>query len=373
MARDERYDIVVVGGGPAGAAFARTFLDRGGEGQVLVLERATFPRDKTCGDALTLSSVPLTLEIFPTLEGALPTQSQTRTYTLMYDDEVKLKRHDQRLDVVPRKIYDALLWGTLEANPGRVQLAEGCRVKRLIWEHGRVSGLVYTRDGQDYFVRSNLVVGADGSLSIVRRETGSLDHDRRVTAVRQYVRGIPACEDGLVFMVDAANQGYFWFFPFERDGERWANMGCGSLLSSVNPREQFEDFLRKEVVQHYIGAGNIEGSIRGAPLNLALTRFNRVRLKRRLAGNGFVLIGDAAGLVHPHTGEGIATALHSGRLAAELVARGLQGDSFGERYERGMLDYAHHCYQLTKTALAFYLPFVLPGSFRALLRRLHWG
>lgn len=371
MTPTEQYDLVVVGGGPAGAAFVRTLMDRGGDASVLVLERAKFPRDKTCGDALTHASVPLTLEIFPSLQGALPTQNQTRRYTLYYDERVKLKRHDQRLDVIPRRTYDTLLWRSLNGGAKAVRLAEGCRVRRLVKDNGRVDGLVYTQNGREHRVRSKVVVGADGSLSLVRRETGPLDSDRRVTAVRQYVRGIPKCADGLVFMVDSASQGYFWFFPFERDGERWANMGCGSLLSTVNPRQQFERFLRKEVVQHYIGAGKREGSIKGAPLNLALTRFNRIRPARRLAGDGYVLLGDAAGLVHPHTGEGIAAALHSGRLAAELLASGACPKSVRLEYERGMLEFAHGCYQLSKTALAFQLPFILPKALRALLERMH--
>jgi geranylgeranyl reductase family protein len=371
MTPTEHYDLVVVGGGPAGAAFVRTFMDRGGDARVLMLERAKFPRDKACGDALTHASVPLTLEIFPSLRGALPTQSHTRNYTLYYDERVRLRRHDQRWDVIPRRTYDALLWQSLDGGAEDVRLAEGCRVKRLLKHNGRVDGLVYTQDGRDHQVRSKVVVGADGSLSLVRRETGTLDNDRRVTAVRQYVRGIPKCEDGLVFMVDSANHGYFWFFPFERDGERWANMGCGSLLSSVNPRQQFERFLRKEVVQHYIGAGKHEGALKGAPLNLALTRFNRIRLARRLAGDGYVLLGDAAGLVHPHTGEGIAAALHSGRLAAELLANGACPKTISTEYERRMLEFAHGCYQLSKTALAFHLPFILPKSIRALLGRMH--
>lgn len=105
--------------------------------------------------------------------------------------------------------------------------------------------------------------------------------------------------------------------------------------------------------------------MKGAPLRLAGTRSARLRLDRPPWGLGYLLVGDAAGLVHPFTGEGIAFALHSGRAAAELVASGLSDDELGHRYEEDALSFAGDVYNLPRTAMLFALPCHLPPAVRS--------
>lgn len=221
--RRHHHDVVVVGAGPAGSSFVRTLRDRAPDADVLVLDKARFPRDKVCGDALTHTSCPLVLEVFPELVGRLPTRSATRRYTLRYPDGRVFSRDDQELDVIPRRELDHLLWEAAR-HPG-VTVAEETRVVDVVMDGPRVVGVLAAGDGHRRTITADLIVAADGSNSSVGRKTRAVAGRPPVTAVRQYVRGVPPTEDGLVFIIDPEHHGYFWFFPIVGDGTWSANVG----------------------------------------------------------------------------------------------------------------------------------------------------
>lgn len=362
----EHFDVIVVGTGPAGSAFLRTLRDEAPDTRVAVLDKAVFPRDKVCGDALTHTSCPLVQEIFPELRGKIPTRSFTHRYTLRYPSGHVFSREDQELDVIPRRELDDLLW-TAARHDGAVVL-EGARVSDVLTDGIRVTGVIAKHQGEVLELSGDLVIAADGSNSMIMRRTRTARADTPPIAVRQYVRGIPPTGDGLIFVIDPDHHGYFWLFPIV-ENDRWsANVGWfGFGGRGVNPRARLESFLSDEdIVRRYLGSGQRIGSVKAFPLNLAPTRSGRLRAGRPLWGPGYLLLGDSAGLIHPFTGEGIAFALHSGRRAAELVGESTDTAVIGPRYQEDGLAFVDGVYSMTRTAMLFYLPCALPKPVRSL-------
>jgi geranylgeranyl reductase family protein len=355
-------DVIVVGGGPAGAAFVRTLRDEAPSARVLLIDKAHFPRDKVCGDALTHTSCPLVLEVFPELRGRLPTSSFTQRYTLRYPGGRSFSRDDQELDVIPRLELDDLLWRSA-VHPG-VTVLEGASVTDVVRDGDAVRGVVVERDGDRTTFTADVVVAADGSGSVIRRRTRVAPEDAPLAGVRQYIRGVPPTDDGLVFILDPDHHGYFWFFPIVGSGQWSANVGWfGFKRHGGNPLQRLEAFLHDDpTVRDYVGGGTREGRVQGFPLNLAPTRLGRIRPVNPLWGPGVVLTGDAASLIHPLTGEGIAFALHSGRSAARHLARSLDASEIGPAYQAEALEFVRQAYNVPRTTLLFRWPCSVPGE-----------
>jgi len=360
MTIKEKYDIIIVGGGPAGMAFARTFKDKKTDTKILLLEKYKYPRDKICGDALSHLSLSLVQSIFPELKDHFPSKNITKRYTLWYPNGKFISRNIQHFDIVPRKTFDAWLWDTIQDNS--VDIMEEAPVTDLLFDAGEVKGVKLSHNGKDMTIQADLVIGADGSNSLIRRKTDSTAQDNIIRCVRQYVKGIPPTDDGLIFLLDAENFGYFWIFPFYMEGQWWANIGCGN--KKMNPQDQFRTFCQNPIVQKYIDKAELQGGLKVFPLNLAAVTFNKINISRPLWGQGYLLLGDAAGLNHPYTGEGISVALYSGKLAAELYSSGLSQRELGETYQKNMLTYVRSPFDMFHNALMFIVPCHLPGPFR---------
>jgi len=355
------YDVVIVGGGPSGIAFAKTLISHNAKAKVLLLERYKHPRDKICGDGLSQTSLQLLTRIFPELSDAIPAKSITRNYTVWYPNGTCLSRNADELAVVPRQVLDATLWNTIRSSS--LELMQRVRVTDLLLEHSRVVGVRACHKRKMLEIQAKLVVGADGSTSVVRRKMSTGRKETLAMAIRQYVRGIPQTDDGLIIFFDPHNMGYFWIFPTWREDQWWANIGYGQFGNKkVNVSERFRSYCENALVKRYLGNGRLVDRPKGFPLNLASMRFTHIFRTRPLAGRGYLLIGDAAGLINPNTGEGISMALYSGKLAAELYAQNLSEQERNHRYQEGLLSFARSSYAMLETTLAMRLPCVLPRS-----------
>ena len=175
-----------------------------------------------------------------------------------------------------------------------------------------------------------MVVGADGAHSVVAKKTGllDLDSDHTITSIRCYYSGVKDLKTAIeLHFVDDIIPGYFWIFPLE-DGN--ANVGIGMVNTDYNKagfnmKEKMFEIIEKNPLfkPRFVGAKLEEGSIKGWILPVGSKR-------RKACGNGFVLIGDAAGLIDPFTGEGIANAMLSGQIAAEWISKALKENIFSE-------------------------------------------
>ncbi|MEP7013959.1 MAG: geranylgeranyl reductase family protein [Verrucomicrobiota bacterium] len=352
------YDIIVVGGGPGGCAFVRSLLRFKVRARVLLIDKERFPRDKVCGDGLNHRAVPMVAEVFPELPSLIPSESFTERQIFCYPGAAPMQRRELTLDVMPRVEFDNALWQATVA--AGAETLEQAQVTGLLFENGRVRGVKLREGETERELTCSLVVGADGSRSIVRRATGPTDRDHVIYALRQYVRDIPETTNGLVFSFDTENLGYFWLFPFVRNGERWANIGYGNTSNPQILKKRFHHYCRSAEMREYIGNARFEGNLIGFPLNMAKFKWNG-RFARRLWGPGYLLLGDAASLIHPFTGEGIGYAIESGRLAAEVLADArIPADRKGAVYERRVTRRMRGSFFSPAVFCAVVLPALLP-------------
>ncbi len=319
-----RCDVVVAGGGPAGAAAAAHLAAAGLE--VVVLDRAAFPRDKACGDFVGPTALVeldhLGLAAVPEVRAA----NKIRRAGLFLDGRRLIVRALPRVEgmpgfgrTIPRRRLDALV---LEAARDRgARVVERAKVAGFVADRSGID-VSYERAGASRTVRAAVLVGADGSSSTVARELrGSPPPSKdRIMAVRAYVDGVagPADRADLYFSSDSF-PGYYWLFP---TGDGTANVGVGMLLDTVPPSRQHLRTLLGDLVERDRGLAarlpsrTLAGRIVGWPL----TTYNP---RLPLVGDRLVLVGDAAGLINPLNGEGIQYALASGRLAATAIASAL--------------------------------------------------
>ncbi len=367
----EKYDIVVVGAGPAGLAFIKTVRKENPHASILLLEKYSYPRDKICGDGISSLVPPLIGEIFPEIADKISKESLTQKYRIWYPSGECITKLSPPLNVIPRKTFDYLLWtATVDQS---IDVLEEASATKLIFDECRaIQGIQFIHEKNERSVKADLIVGADGSNSIVRRQTSlSPRYENGIIAVRQYVKGIPNIDDGLVFFLDPDNIGYFWIFPFKKDGERWANIGYGTKKSNL--RGKFYQWCEDPKVKEYLGDGILQGTLKGFPLNIINSRFAKLRIKDAIWGKGYLLLGDAAGLIHPYTGEGISAALLSGKIAAELYNKKLPMQQLGKTYQREIINVLQNFYALIYTSKLYILPCLIPPPWRALyVKILSW-
>ncbi|HET9613725.1 MAG TPA: NAD(P)/FAD-dependent oxidoreductase [Candidatus Limnocylindrales bacterium] len=363
-ARGERRDVVVVGGGPAGAATAIQLARRGRD--VLLLERAPAWRWRACGvftspatiDALRqigLDEDDLSKVVRRVPAMRVETTAGT-TFRLTYGDDGSLAHAAAGLD---RSRLDPLL---LEhAAAAGVEVRRGADVRSVR------DGLAMLADGAA--VEARVIVGADGLRSVVAR-------DGRVVAAPPF-GGRPALtfhvadpggdrpRDARMVVLDGA---YVGLAPVP--GGR---VNVGIVLISPVWRERLRTLAAAETARAVLAAiraadddpvdwstPTICDAIEGAsPVGLRVTR---------RAGSSWLLVGDAAGFLDPFTGEGLGRALRTAELAAAAVDRHLEGDAMAlRRYDRAL----RRRFLAKDSVSAVVQAFVArPGAFEYVARRL---
>lgn len=325
-------DVAVVGGGPAGAAAAITLARAGRD--VIVVDKARFPRDKTCGDGLTAAAL-RELEALGLRPEAVPGWQVVTGVHLRSPSgrEVRLPLPHRPEDglfavVAPRASLDAAVLDLARAAGAKVLDGHA-----LQGASAGAHGVVLDVAGLGP-VRAPYVVGADGAWSPLRKAMGA--HQPGYLgdwhAFRQYFAGCgPAARDLWVWFDADLLPGYMWSFPLP--GGR-ANVGFGldrtmEGFDGHRMGELWPQLLARPHVQAVLGpSARAEGTHRAWPIPA------RVREVALSAGGGRVLfVGDAACATDPLTGEGIAQALLTGRRAAEAI---LAGGPAAARYERAV-------------------------------------
>lgn len=346
----QTYDLIIVGGGPAGAA-AALYAQRHGLA-ALLLDKQHFPRDKICGDALSGKTVAILHELGLFAEVSnLPGAAVARIVFGSPDAtaaSIDLSRYDLHHAltgrvlpmegfVIRRAVFDDFLFA--KAREAAADTVEGFAVRELLKEGEQVCGVRgRTADGARLEFRAPLVLGCDGFNSVVARQSGLYSHAGRdwMVALRQYFEGVAGLSDQIeLHFIDAVRPGYFWIFPLE--GDR-ANVGIGMDHRDIKARGiDLKDALAAAIKT--FGARFGEARPLEAPVGWNLPVGSR---RRPAHGPGFLLLGDAAGLIDPFTGEGIGNALYSARFAAETAAQAKEaGDysaGFLRRYEDRLWD-----------------------------------
>ena len=345
---DRDADVIVVGAGPAGSATAYHLAQRGLD--VLVLEKSEFPREKVCGDGLTPRAVKQLVEmgIDTTPEAGWLRNKGLRIIGGGHRLEMpwpELASFPNYGLVRPRSDFDELLART--AQKAGARLHERTNVTGPILDGtGRIEGVTAVpvdpdgRKGAPTSYRAPLVIAADGNSTRLSLAMGLRKRDDRPmgVAVRTYYRTPRTHDDWLESWLelwdgDKLLPGYGWIFGM---GDGTSNVGLGILNTSkafgnVDYKELLTRWLDQTPEEWGFRTENMTVPVRGAALPMG---FNRQPHYTR----GLLLVGDAGGMVNPFNGEGIAYAMESGALAADVVAQALARPTFDSR-ERQLADY----------------------------------
>jgi menaquinone-9 beta-reductase len=335
---DTSWDAIVVGAGPAGSV-AALVLARAGA-RVALVDRSAFPRQKACGDLIG----PRGVQLLEELDLHVPVFGRGSDLVVIGPGgrRARLPAYPGRTYadhgiIVPRDVFDAAL-REAAIDAGATPLAG--RIVGVDVSDGVVDRLI-EHDGRS--LRGRIVIGADGALSPIAHLTGLLDPGAALWgfAIRGYVEvEVPLpllilqdIEPGRIF------PGYGWLFP---GAEGRANIGIGLALDRRRrPQRRLREELSR-LAARLRATGDLRpdaafGTVSGGWLRMGGKGSSVAR------GN-VLLVGDAAGLVNPLQGEGIAHAMWSGRLAAEAVIAeevGGSGVAVAEAYEaslRGRVD-----------------------------------
>ena len=312
-------EVIVVGAGPAGSAIAALLAEAGHD--VLLLDKARFPRHKPCSDYVNPAAVGL-LEAWGLGEAGRDAGARSISRMLVHAPQGQpfavdfARTSGQYAMGFSRFRLDELL--VRRAVALGATLVEGAHVRDVIRDRDRVHGVEATIGGTREQLRARLVIGADSRHSLLARTIGTSGARRwpRRTGLVAHYRGVSGLTDHGELHVTST--GYAGLAPLEDGLTNVALvLPANTVRASDAPVERlFEDGLRAipALAERLKGAERV-GSIRGVgPMA------HRVR---RIAGDGYLLLGDAAGFLDPFTGDGISEALRSAQLAAPIVSAAL--------------------------------------------------
>jgi geranylgeranyl reductase family protein len=307
---------VVVGGGPAGAAAAITLARAGRE--VILVDKATFPRDKCCGDGLTAGALRLLerLGLDPAQVGSWqPVQDVVVRSPSGREVRFPLPRGQGRFAAVARRTdLDAAVLDL--ARRAGVHVLDGHGCEGATDDGDQIALDVAGTDGDT--VRARYAIGADGMWSPLRKHLGVAEpgYLGEWHAFRQYFDGVDAAAatDLFVWFEPDLLPGYAWSFPLP--GGR-ANVGFGiqrgGRLSVRDMKQVWPELLAREHVRAVLGPrAEPEAAHKAWPIP---ARIDAIALTSGRA----LFVGDAAAATDPMTGEGIGQALLTGIAAAEAI------------------------------------------------------
>ncbi|GLZ13034.1 drug:proton antiporter [Actinomadura sp. NBRC 104425] len=315
-------DVIVVGAGPAGSA-AACHLARAGL-DVLLLEKAAFPREKVCGDGLTPRAVRELITLGVDLDRP----------GWMRNRGVRLVAGGRALDLPwpDGTVFPAfgLLRTRRDLDELLARRAVACGA--VLRERTRVTGpLLDDRTGHVVGVTTDagphearLVIAADGASSRLAVALGLRPRaDRPVgVAVRRYFRSLRHDDDMLECHLDVVPAGYGWVFGM---GDGTCNVGVALLRRTHrDPRRLMDSWLAALPPAWGLTPRNATGPVRGAAIPMGFSRLPHYR-------PGLLLVGDSGGMANPMSGEGIGYALESARIAADVIVQALARPTASQR------------------------------------------
>ena len=319
-ASEVRADVVVVGAGPSGSA-AAAWAARSGR-DVLLIDACEFPRDKACGDGLTPRAVAelRALGLGDWLDGRIRHHG-LRMAGYGADVEVRWpgKSFPMTSSAVPRTELDDRIREVAADSGAAMALGRKC-VDVARDSAGRVEAVILA-DGSRVGCRWLIV--ADGARSPLGRVLGRQWHQQTVygVAARAYLASPRADEPWISSDLELRSTdgqvlpGYGWIFPL---GNGQVNIGVGALATAKRPAE----VALRPLLRHYADLKRSAWGFTGQPQAHASALLPMGGAVSGVAGENWMLIGDAAACVNPLNGEGIDYGLETGRLAAQMLDSG---------------------------------------------------
>lgn len=333
-------EIIIVGAGPTGATAAIALCQQGHD--VLLIDRQTFPRDKTCGDGIPVAVTEMLYDL-----GLRESFDQENFYPIdkvrlvspagyFYESPLRKGKEGAVAHVIPRLQFDALLHQqAVEAG------AEFCqaKVKEPIIENGQVKGVKAYCGNHLQEIRARLVLAADGATSVIGRALLPVRPSdvHRAVALRAYIDDLEVLPHQVEFFLHGdILPGYAWIFPL---GPHQANIGLGMRLDKFRGQDMtleqmLEKFLALPFIKERIqNGGEVHGS---STWQLAFGSEKHIQR----AFDGALLLGDAGWLIDPLTGGGIENGLISALLAAQTAHNALQQGDFSRQ---ALQEYEKRC------------------------------
>lgn len=325
------FDLIIVGAGPAG--FSCAYQLRNQNLKIIIIDQATFPRDKICGDALSAdvvnqlyrmdSSLGEKFESFAQKIGSHGVRFVAPNHAFL-DINYQNPNHGNAAGYISKRIdFDHFLFQQMK-NQSNLEILLAEKVLDIT---KAANGIELRTDKR--VVNAQMIIGADGAHSIVNRKLGSIkvEKDHYCAGIRQYFEGVTGFHTNHYIELHFYKEllpGYFWIFPLP-NGQ--ANVGLGMLSSEVSKRKLD---LKKELGKLIESKPDLKERFKNAkelekPQGFGLPIGSK---KRPLSGERFLLLGDAASLIDPFTGEGIGNALRSGRIASEYIIKVFENQDF---------------------------------------------
>jgi geranylgeranyl reductase family protein len=333
-----KFDVVIAGAGPAGCAAAYMLSGKGLK--IALVDKDTFPRDKICGDALGadvtkqfhLMSESLTDKLSQ-FQKKIPSNGVRFITPKLQSLDITFSKPTGVFGggfVAKRIDFDHFFFSEI-ANLPDVTVFQNEKITSVINNPGKI----ILQSASTCF-EASFALAADGAQSLLNKKLAGnvVEKEHFCAGVRQYYSNVknfhPENHIELHFYKEIL-PGYLWVFPLANNQ---ANVGLGMLSSVVskkkmNLKTELARLLQtvptlKERFKEAVPLTEIQGF--GLPLGSK---------KRTISGDRFLLLGDAAGLIDPFTGEGIANSIRSGRIAASCVLKAFEQNKFDADFNSG--------------------------------------
>ena len=345
-------EVVIVGAGPGGLAAA---LHLGQKGvNTLLVDKATFPRDKVCGDGISGWTVDILNKLNPSIISELAPQPYSldswgvrfvapnwKSIDIPFSPRNNKKPDHPAGFIIKRFHFDNFLWEKVK-QLRTVTPAEGLKIENFAYNEDKI--IVSDKSGKTK-ITAKLAIIANGAHSTPAKNiNGSvvpIEKKHQMAGVRAYFKGVKHNHIKNYIELHFLKEflpGYFWIFPLPNDQ---ANVGIAMRSDKVsrnkiNLRDSLEMIIKSnpQLAKRFATAEKLS-STQGFGLPLGSKR-------RIISDRNMMKVGDAAGLIDPFTGEGIGNAMASGLYAAQHALECLKKNDFSKNT---MLDYERLVYQ----------------------------
>ena len=331
------YDLVIVGAGPSGTTCAYQLKDSGLK--IAIIDKEVFPRDKICGDVLSADVMNQLIMIdssvadgFDQMTAKQPSRGirfVAPSFELLDIPFTLPKNGGSPSFIAKRFDFDNYLFNQIKDQPN-IDIYQGVKIDDIINSNGRV-----IIKSKDQVFHAKMIAGSDGANSVVSRKLANSKIERKhhMAGLRRYyknVSGMHVDSHIELHFYEETLPGYLWIFALP-NGEANVGLGIRSDVVSkkkINLKELLDDMIANHpnLKDRFVNAEPLE-TTKGFGLPSGSK-------KRVISGDKFLLLGDAASLIDPFTGEGIGNAIRSGRVAADHVLDAFKQNRFDAQFNK---------------------------------------